>query len=431
MKNFIEKQLRIVAKKILIKYKPTVVGITGSVGKTSAREAVYSILISGKQVRMSSDFYNNWVGSALTIIGIKGGGRSNLKWLLDIFRGYLILFKKVDYPEILVLEMAVEGPGEMKQFADFVSLDIAVITHISESHIEYFKDIDSIVKEKFGITKCLKKDGLLILNSDNKYLQKIKRENKDNPKFKIIDYGFEQKAEIEASNSELNLPREFDKTLDKAGLTFRISHEGNFVPVYLPNVFGKEQVYAAMVATTIGLQVGFNLVQIAERLGNYMSPTGRLKLLPGIKKTLILDDTYNASPVSMKSAIETLGRMPDIIHNQEVMKIAVLGDMNGLGDLTDRAHRAIGRLVVENNIDVLITVGQKAEIITKGALKKGLPEEAMFKFGKVEEAGKFLQEKMKQGDIILIKGSEEMRMERIVKEIMMEPLKADVLLVQR
>jgi len=171
-----------------------------------------------------------------------------------------------------------------------------------------------------------------------------------------------------------------------------------------------------------------NLVEISQALRNYRSPRGRMNLIKGIKHTLIIDDTYNSSPKAAFAAIEVLKKFP---LKEGKRKFAVLGDMLELGSFTREGHEEVGRRAFEAGLDGLITVGEKARDIAVGAREAGLSQDKIFTFSDTSKAGQFLQQRIKEGDLILVKGSQGMRMEKIVKEIMDEPLKANELLVRQ
>ncbi len=423
-KKLIQAKLKFFAKKILTKYNPKVIGITGSVGKTSAREAISAVLVSKFKIRASVKNYNNELGVPLTIIGVESPGKSIFGWIAVLLKAVnLIIFKDKNYPEVLILEMGIDRPGDMDYLASIVKCDIGVVTSIGESHLEYFGSVEKIRKEKAKLIKNLKKNGTAILNFDDKKTNEIAKDSK----VKIIKFGFQDGAYVEASN--LVFKFEETKNINKlGGLSFKLSYEGSTVPVLLPNVIGLPAVYASLAGASVGLAMKMNLVEIANVLKKFDSPKGRMKLIKGIKRTMIIDDTYNASPQSSLSAIEFLSKLET---DTDFRKIAVLGDMLELGRYTEEAHLAVGRALAKAGFDMLITVGKRSKDIARGALELGMEEEQMAYFDNTFSAGKYVQEKMHKGDLVLVKGSQGMRMEKIVKEIMADPLKAGELLVRQ
>ncbi|MFA5029301.1 MAG: UDP-N-acetylmuramoyl-tripeptide--D-alanyl-D-alanine ligase [Patescibacteria group bacterium] len=419
-KKIVQKILRLLARLILNKYQPEIIGITGSFGKTSTKEAIYTVLSKRFNVRENIKNYNNEIGLPLTIIGAGSGGRSVWGWV-GVFAKALVLliWKDKRYPEILVLEMAVDRVGDMKYLTDLAPCKIGVVTNIGPVHLEFFKTLERIAKEKSVIVSQLTTNGWAILNADNDYVRQMAEETKA----RIMTYGIlEKDTSIRAS--EIIISQNNQEEI--AGLSFKLSYRGSTVPVFLPNILGEHLIYAALAAAAIGLVYEMNLLEISEALRLFKAPSGRMNLLVGIKQTKIIDDSYNAGPDSMLAALKVLGKI-----NGGGRKIAVLGDMLELGDYTDEGHRQVGAEVVKNKIDILITVGERARTIAAESQRQGLDSDLIFNFSDTERAGSFLQERMEEGDLVLVKGSQGMRMEKIVKEIMAEPLRAKELLVRQ
>jgi UDP-N-acetylmuramoyl-tripeptide--D-alanyl-D-alanine ligase len=182
------------------------------------------------------------------------------------------------------------------------------------------------------------------------------------------------------------------------------------VPVRLDNVFGKVQSYAAASAACIGLIFGLNLVKISEALKSYQPASGRMKLLPGVKSSLILDDSYNASPLSMHAALETLKGLP------AKRRIAVLGDMLEIGRYSMEAHERMGRIAAKA-ASILVTIGPRAKFIAEGAKEAGLNRRNIFSFETAEDACETVGQLLKKGDLVLLKGSHSMNLEKVVAEV--------------
>ncbi len=178
----------------------------------------------------------------------------------------------------------------------------------------------------------------------------------------------------------------------------------------------------------MGTIFGVNLVDGAQALNRLAPLPGHMCLILGIKNTLIIDDTYNSSPAPVKSALATLAQIQT---KDGAQRYAVLADMLELGPETEAAHREVGLRVAELGIDYLIVVGEASKHTAQAAREAGMEEHRIAAFADSVSAGKFLQEKLREGDVILVKGSQSMRMERVVKEIMAEPLDAPNLLVRQ
>ncbi len=421
MKKIVQKILYVLAKRVLKKYKPDVVGITGSMGKTSTKEAVFAVLSSKFRVRQNLKNYNNELGVPLSILGAESGFKSVFKWLGVFLRGLrLVLFRDANYPEILVLEMGADHPGDIKYLTDLAPCKVGIVTGIGPAHLEFFESVDKIVKEKRIIVSHLKPEGFAVLNRDDEKVYEMR--GKTNAK--ILTYGFSADADVRAIEEGV-----VGEGIQIEGINFKLSNAGAVVPIFLPGVLGKQHICAALAGATVGIIYHMNLVEISEGLKNYKAPKGRMNLVPGIKNTLIIDDTYNASPIPTIVALEVLQSIA--LPAEDDKKFAVLGDMLELGGFSEEGHRQVGRAAAKSGVDYLVTVGERSRDIARAALEAGMSEDRVLNFSTPEEAGLFVQGKMKQGDLVLVKGSQGMRMEKVVKELMAEPLRACELLVRQ
>ena len=409
--------LKLLAKETISWYKPGLIGVTGNVGKTSTKEAIRVVLSSVRSIRSASKNFNNELGLPLVILSDSQKTGGAFFWLKIILAGFFqLVFKNRSYPEILLLEYGVDRPNDMKYLLDIARPQIAVVTAIGEIpvHIEFFAGSESIAKEKSKIISQLPSTGFAILNADDEKVLKMKEQTRA----QIISFGFSKNAQMRVSGFEEYISG------NEAGIRFKLSNGGRFVPVVIKNALGKTQCYSSAAAACVGSIFGLNLVRIAENLASYEPPVGRLKLIKGVKQSFIIDDSYNASPNSMNEALETLKRL------KASRKIAVLGDMLELGQYTMEAHSTIGEKVAKI-ADILITVGIRGKFIAEMALKKGMNKKNVLSFNRLDEAGLELQKIIKKGDLILVKASQGVRLEKIVKEVMAEPEKAEELLVRQ
>ena len=404
MKLLLQTILRWQAKLILWKYRPVVVAVTGSVGKSSAKEAIYSVLSSKFSVRRSMGNYNTEIGVPLAIIGAR-------HWFAGLAKGKWQFVMPLRYPKVLVLELAADRPGDIAYLADMVGPDISVVTAVGPSHLEFFDSREKIAEEKANIILALTGSGVAVLNYDDEVVRAMAEKNKG----KTIYYGTADGADVQAVNI----------VSSPDGLVFKIQYKGSTVPVQLIGVLGAPSVYAALSAAAVGLSRGMNLIEIATALRNYRGLPGRLQLLQGIKHTRIIDDTYNAAPASAIAALAVLSEVPG------KRKIAVLGDMAELGAYTEDGHRQVGAATVDHGINFLVTVGPRAKFIADQARQNGLPENQILSFADAGEARKPVEKLLQPEDTILVKGSQLMRMERITKEIMAEPERAPQLLCRQ
>lgn len=417
------------AKLVLKKYKPRIIAITGSVGKTSTKDAVYAVLSKFYYVRKSEKSFNSEIGLPLTILGCPNAWSNLWPWVKNIIYGLELILMKHEYPEWLVLEIGADKPGDIKRVSRWLYADAVVITRIGKTpvHIEFYNSLAQLVEEKASLLKSAKTDGLVILNADDEVVADLKNKTKN----RVMTYGFNEEADMQASNMQVlykkndNPPAGGEETPD--GILFRINYDGNSLPVAIEGAFGQNHVYSALVGLSVANGLSLNMVTAAEALKSYETPPGRNKLIEGVKNTLIIDDTYNSSPVAAEAAVKTLDELKI---KKRARKIAVLGDMLELGRHTDEMHKELGK-IASKVADILVTVGPRARLIAEGALNYEFPENKIFQYDDSRSAGKFVEGIIKDGDIILVKGSQGVRMERAVEEIMAHPENKESLLVRQ
>ncbi|MEK9182460.1 MAG: UDP-N-acetylmuramoyl-tripeptide--D-alanyl-D-alanine ligase [Patescibacteria group bacterium] len=418
-KTILVQVLQIESQLVLWRYKPKIIVITGSVGKTSTKDAVYAILSKVSHVRKSEKSYNSEIGLPLTILGVPNGWNNIVMWLKDIAFGFWLFLVKHKYPEWLVLEVGVGKPGDMRRTASWLKTDAVIITAMGETpaHIEFFDSRKHLVEEKSGLIKTLKKDGLLILNADDETVLEIKTKSKH----RAITYGFREGADVRGSGDSIF----YNSAGEPEGVIYRVDEGGNSVPVTIEGVFGKNHVYASLAGLALSFGLKLNMITAANSLKNYDVPPGRMRLLKGIENSLIIDDTYNSSPFACESALKTLGEI-----KCEGKKIAILGDMLELGRHTQEAHRNIGKIAKEN-ADILVTVGHRAEAIKEGAMEAGFKKKNIYEFLDSSGAKEFIKTFIKKGDLVLVKGSQGMRMERVVEAILLDKQNKEKFLVRQ
>jgi len=420
---YLEKILKYFAVKALRRFKPRVVGVTGSVGKTSTKEAIFSVLSAKFRVRKNEKNYNNEIGLPLTVLGIESGGGNFLKWIIVFLRAIGVVFfsSRKKYPEILVLEMGADRPGDIKYLANFLDPEVGVVTAIGISHLEFFQSKKNISREKSFLVRTLKKGGLAVLNFDDEEVRAMA----EDIKAEKIFFGFSDAAQVHASDIFFGYGKSKDSLggdiNEIKGISFKLSYEGTTLPVRLLRSVGRPQIYAVLAAAAVGIHFGMNLLEISDALKNFQAPAGRLNLIEGIKNTIIIEDSYNSAPQSAIAALEVLEKI------QARRKIAAIGDMLELGEAAEEGHREVGRYVAEV-ADVLFAVGEKAKFIADEAKKAGLDKNKIFCYTNSSEAKIPIQKELQEGDVVLIKGSQGARMERISEEIMRGPEDAEKLL---
>ncbi len=413
--------LRLYAQAILGRYHPMIIGVTGSVGKTSTKEAIFTVLQTKFRAGKNWKNYNNELGVPLSIIGADTGRRSVMRWFGVLWKATpLLLFRQADYPEVLVLEMGADKPGDLAYLTALAPCKVGVVTAIDAVHTEFFGTIDDVRKEKSTLVTRLPDDGLAVLNADDTRVRSLQ----DNVRAKVFTYGFADDADVRAF--DIRLSAGGDKGTGIGGISFLVAAGGNHAPFFLSGVLGRHQLYAPLAAVAIGVYLGMDLSSIAEALRQFQPPAGRMRLLPGIKGSLLIDDTYNASPISTLAALDTLASVPGYAR-----RVACLGDMAELGRYSDEGHAQVGAHAAELKLDQLVTVGAGGKKIAIAATDAGLSAGHIASFDTADDAGRFVQNHLQHNDLVLIKGSQVVRMETIVKEVMAEPERAAELLVRQ
>ncbi len=407
------------SRRVLSRYAPSIVAITGSVGKTSTKDAIAIVLGTEYHIRASQKSFNSELGVPLTILGLENAWWSPLGWIQNILRAFSLAYgARTQYPEWLVLEVGADRPGDIARVTRFVKPSIAVITRIGEIpvHVEHFATPRDVAHEKAGLAYALPSDGTLIINADDDKVRAIGAAYKGT----VLSYGFTDDSLVRASNAQIMY--DDDRPV---GIACKVDVSGKSMPLRLKDVFGEHGISAALAGIAVGSAVHINHIACIEALGDLQPAPGRLRLIDGVRGTLILDDSYNASPVAVLAALDTL-------HTMKVRgrKIAVLGDMMELGAYSPDAHRKVGKRVA-GIVDILYLVGTRAKFIGEGAREDGMNPTKIKTFDESAAAGRALEHDLKQGDLILVKGSQYVRMERAIVEIMAGPERAPELLVRQ
>ena len=422
MKKILEKILASIAGSIIKKYKPLIIGITGSAGKTSTKEAVYAALKDTLSVVATAKNYNNELGLPLTIIGGKAWGKNIFGWLAVIIRGLSLVMLNKKYPKVLVLEMGADRRGDLAKLVKIAPPTISIITSVGAAHIEYFGSVGAIAEEKETLVRVLSSDSFALLCSDDPRVVGMRGATKA----RVMTYGLNETADTRATSVEyIRDPR----SMAVLGLRLTVGDSSGHIAIDLPGVAGNGHARAALAGFAAAKILKVSAHAAAEGLREYAPPPGRMRLIPGVKNTVIIDDTYNASPAAMHEALEVLASFPV---PEKSRRIALLGDMRELGGLTEKAHIETGEQVAKSGIDMFVAIGEAMHEALDAAKRNGMSEDRVVHMENAVAAGRYLQERIKPGDVILIKGSQNtIRLERAVKELMAEPLDAEKLLCRQ
>ncbi len=409
------------ARLVLKRYRPKIVAITGSVGKTSTKDAIFTVLSKFKSVRKSEKSFNSEIGLPLTILGVPNGWSNPFVWLENIVRGFILILWNKKYPEWLVLEVGAGKPNDIKSVAAWLAPDIVVVTRFPDKpvHVEFFESTEHIIEEKSALAFALKKDGVLVLNHDDEKVYALHHKAKR----RSVSFGENEHATYRVSYPDISYT-DHNGIEVPTGIHFKLEYNGNTFPVILPHIIGPHFIGSALAALAVSQEAGCDLLQAITALSEYTTPPGRLSLIEGMNDSVIIDDTYNASPVAMEAALDVLSTL------RGKRRIAVLGDMLELGKLTEEAHREIGEKT-KGIADILVVVGPRAKSIAEGALEAGFKQKNIYAFDSSITAGKFLAGIVEAGDIVLLKGSQSVRLERAVEAIMAHPSDAYHLLARQ
>lgn len=404
--KIIQKLLKILAKSVIEKRKPIVVAITGSVGKTTTKEAITKVLSKNFKVRSNNKNYNNELGVPLTILGCQIDYKRNK--ILQLW-GVLVYWLQArffdeNYPEILVLEMGADKPGDIKYFCDFIPVTVGVLTDIGISHLENFKTRQNLATEKGYLIRNLVENGMAVYNYDNKTVREIG----EKMSVSKISYGLESKADMAATDIINKI--EVSETIRQInGINFKLNYQGKLLPVRLKNSVGNGAVYSVLAAFSVGIYFELNLIEMIESLKDFGSCSGRMSLLEGKNGSVIIDDSYNSAPASLKLALDLVGNI------KADRKIIILGDMLELGDEEKRSHQKVGSEVAKINPDYFIAIGSRMEEAVDNYLKKSYNKDSLMVFENAEEAKELIADLVGLGDLVLVKGSRGMQMDKIVK----------------
>ncbi len=417
MKKIIQKLLFRASRAILKKYRPKVIGITGSIGKTSAKEAIFAVVSQKYEARKNIKNYNNEFGLPFTIIGVESPKRNPFKWMVLFLKSFWMVYFYSHYPKVLVLELGIDRPGDMDILMDVVKPDIAVLTTIGISHLEWFSSEQQILAEKSRIFRDLTAKDFAILNIDDSKVRQVL------PKLrtKIIGYGFDNAADLKITDCKTS----YSPNNKTYGTLMHLGYKGKTVPVFLSNLLGVPHISASAAGASVGIAMGMELSEISEALANYQPQAGRMRPLQGVNGATIIDDTYNAAPLSMRVAIEELVNFP------AAHKIAVLGDMLELGNLSEESHKDVARQIINSSIDYFVAVGPRMKDAHSELKRSMFKEDHMFWFEKSEQAIKKVEELMRDNTVVLVKGSQGTRMEKIVREIILDKKDAAKLLCRQ
>jgi len=422
--------LTLESRLIIKRYKPFIVAVTGSVGKTATKDAIFCALSSLGHIRKTEKSLNSEIGLPLTIIGVPNAWKSLGGWIKNIYIGLEIIFARkseVKYPEILVLEIGADHPGDIKKVVKWLRPDIAVITRVGDKpvHVEFFDSPQQVFEEKSALAYAVKPGGAVVLFADEPKIvelgEQIKKEFKEkNKDISVTTFGVSELASIKGLNYKVNYENN-----GPTGFTFDVNADQKNISMKVNKVIGQTFMYPILAGVAVAKVKGIDVDTIINSVSKYEAPKGRMNIIAGINGSTLIDDTYNSSPDAVVAALESLKSL-----ECSGRKVAVLGDMMELGQYSAEEHRNIGK-IISGYANILVTVGPRAKAIADEALASLMNTESISSYSSSVEAGEALVNVIKTGDIVLIKGSQSVRMERVTKILMNDPARATELLVRQ
>jgi UDP-N-acetylmuramoyl-tripeptide--D-alanyl-D-alanine ligase len=413
MKNFIKKiiilKLGFCARILLARKKPEIIAITGSAGKTSTKEFLSKLLSVDFEVLATQEGYNTDIGAPLSLFGEKVPNNlfNIFHWIIILSKCFFKAFFMKDLPDKIVVEMGADKPGDIKYLCSIFKPNKAVILPV---HMAEFKSIDEIAKEKSQLAKAIPENGKLFLNFDDIKVRDMAKLTKGNVVFfGLTDNGCYQAKEVKS---------------DLTGLKFELKYY-NQKEKFQARIYGKHIIYAILAAIAVAAEENISMSEIKDAVARLEPFKGRMNVIEGIKGSIIIDDSYNANPQSVLEALEFLDSVPG-------RKIAILGNMNELGDYEKEGHERVGHKAGKV-ADIILTIGPATKkYLIPAALNEKIKKDSILSFENAEKAGDWLRKKLREGDVVLAKGSQNnVRVEKAVEKIMAHPEKKGEILVRQ
>ena len=400
--------LAFLARAVIRKYQPKIVMVTGSVGKTSTKDAVAAALTENYYLRASEKSYNSEFGVPFTIFGVSNPWTSVTSWVQIVQEALGLIFFPNHYPTMLVLEVGADRPGDLAKILEIATPDAVVVTHLPSVpvHVEAYASPQAVHEEEFAPAYALHGDAPLVVSADDG----TSREMASRLAASTTTFGFSKGADVELLDPEPVI------TKGKiSGMQAKVIAGGKQYPLVVTGAIGRPQLYAPAAALAVALALGVSATDALKGLSKYVPPPGRARILPGKNGATLIDDSYNASPAAVLESLSALSLMKDARR-----KIAVLGDMLELGRYSVEEHARVGTQAGKS-VDLLITVGVRARALATAARAAGLPENLVREYDSAKEAAEALLEIVGEGDLVLIKGSQSIRTERIVAKLLENP----------
>lgn len=411
LRQWILSALRGLTRRHLKRVQPRIIGVTGSAGKTTTKEIMAAILERRHKIKKSDKNLNTEFGAVYSILGLRPA-RGLSDWGRVLFRACIASLKTPEPYEKLVLEMGVDKPGDMDEILKVFTPNIMVFLNVKNIHIDkyQFPNRQAIYDEKSKACYAVAPNDFVVVNIDDSFARQLV----DKVPANVVSIGTSNDADLRASKVRT----------DRDGLHFNLEYEDKSIPVHVPGILGECHLSSILAGIAVGFLNGLPWKVIEHALKEFQLPPGRMNPLPGKNDSMIIDSSYNASEDTMLAALDVLSLFSG-------RKIAALGTMNELGELTESSHRKVGKAAAEK-ADMLIAVGAHAKLYAEGAHTGGMSASMIHVFDNSQKAGEFLAGALERNDTVLAKGSQNnVRMEHLVKACMKYPDEARKKLVRQ
>ena len=416
MKNFFKSIVAIVlwlfARAVVRRYRPHIVMVTGSVGKTSTKDAVASVLAARFFVRKSEKSFNSEFGVPFTILGVGNPWGNPLAWIALVKSAIALLILPNHYPNVLVLETGADRSGDLARILRIATPDTVVVTRLPEIpvHVEAYASPEAVREEEFSPAYALPPAAPLIIPADDPYARGMAVRTQA----RVISYGAANDAAVRISNADF-----YEDEGKVTGMCADVVAGDEQGSLCVRGSVGKTQLLPAAAALAVARAFLIPLPEALSALESYEPPPGRGRLLAGKNDSIIIDDSYNASPAAVEEALATLKAFP-----RARRRIAVLGDMLELGRYSVTEHEHIGT-VANAAADIIVAVGIRARAFVHAS-----ENSKVLSFDNSHAASLALADIVRVGDVLLVKGSQSIRTERIVEALLADPADASRLVRQ-
>lgn len=440
LRSRLERWLGQAARKTIESERPFIVAITGSVGKSSTRQAIAALLqTSGvaSPVRASAKNYNNELGVPLTVFDASAPGRSPVAWLRLCVKAWMTSQGwRPTGIRTFVLEMGADKQGDLAYLTSLAQPYVGVVTGVTPEdpllppvHLSKYPSLEALAKEKGTIARATTSTGAVILNADDPRVFAMRHETQAH----VLTYGETDAADVRLLGRQvLTQDRTWGK--EPVGLSVRVQFYNRQREYVLPGVFGRGLAYAWAAALAVGEALDVTPDIMDEAVKRFVPLPGRTRIIPGKNCVTLLDDSYNAAPAAMFAGLRDLASISLAPHQR---RIAVVGEMREIGSQAQEVHRRMGAEAAQLGLDFLIPCGTFAPVIKEGALANGMKEEQVMVCADTLDAIPVLEKYLQPGDVVFAKASEGrvdslgVRMERVIKAFMLEPEQAPQLLCRQ